>query len=144
MDIFLEKHSGELVILLMAVLAFAALLILVPQLLRARRYSQEIEHAEHLKALEKGQVLRRPDERALAAGRTAVLVPMVAVCAAATVTCFLAAYKPEDLFAVSLAIWTVTAVVGLAAITGGVALMGRLAQLQMDDEDMEPPSNPLA
>ena len=32
---------------------------------------------------------------------------------------------------------------GLAAITGGVALMGRLAQLQLGDEEEEVPENPL-
>jgi hypothetical protein len=51
------------------------------------------------------------------------------VCAAGTVTCFLAAYKSDNLFAVALAVWSVAGVVSLAAITGGVALLGRLAQL---------------
>jgi hypothetical protein len=34
-------------------------------------------------------------------------------------------------------------VVSLAAITGGVALMGRLAQLHAGDVEDEPPENPL-
>ena len=65
------------------------------------------------------------------------LVPMVVVCAAATVTCFLVAYKPDYLFAVSVAVWAVAGVVSLAAITGGVALMGRLAQLDAGLPDAE-------
>ncbi|MGE3807834.1 MAG: hypothetical protein AB7K24_24485, partial [Gemmataceae bacterium] len=69
------------------------------------------------------------------AGRTATLVPMVVMCAAATVTCFLVAFHSEHAFAVGLATWCVSGVVSLAAITGGVALMGRLAGLQAGDED---------
>jgi hypothetical protein len=34
-------------------------------------------------------------------------------------------------------------VVSLAAITGGVALIGRLAQIQAGQEDEEVPDNPL-
>jgi hypothetical protein len=60
---------------------------------------------------------------------------MVVVCAAGAVTCFLAAYRPEYLFSVALAVWSVAGVVSLAAIMGGVALMGRLAQLQAGLED---------
>ena len=63
------------------------------------------------------------------------MVPMISVCAAATVTCFLVAYKSEYLFSVSLAVWVVAGVVSLAAITGGVALVGRLAHL--DDEEFD-------
>jgi hypothetical protein len=37
----------------------------------------------------------------------------------------------------------VAGVVSLAAITGGVALMGRLAQLSETEQDEEVPSNPL-
>jgi hypothetical protein len=77
------------------------------------------------------------DERSLFAGRTAVLVPIVSVCTAGTVTCFLAAYKVENTFSVSLAVWSVAAIVSLAAITGCVALLGRLAQLQGGLEESE-------
>ena len=37
--------------------------------------------------------------------------------------------------------WTVAGVVSLAAITGGVALMGRLAQLHLGVEDEEAPED---
>ena len=73
-----------------------------------------------------------------------MLVPMVVIISAATVTCFLVAYKSEHLFAVSLAVWAVAGIVSLAAITGGVALIGRLAQLSSGMDDEEPPSNPLS
>jgi hypothetical protein len=122
-----------------------SLLILVPQLLRAHHRALEMQHAEHLRALEQGLMPPPPDERSRAAGRTAALVPMVVVCAAGTVTCFLVAFNSPHLFAVSLAIWSVAGVVSLAAITGGVALMGRLAQLQSseEEEEEEVPANPL-
>jgi hypothetical protein len=44
---------------------------------------------------------------------------------------------------VTLTAWVVGGVVSLAAITGGVALVGRLAQLQADREGEEVPANPL-
>jgi hypothetical protein len=132
---FLEKHSGELMILALTVLVLGALLVLVPQLLRSHRHTLELLHLEHLKALEQGQPLPATDEPARAAGRTAALVPMVVVCAAATVTCFLTAYKTENFFAVALTVWAVVGVVSLAAVTGGVALMGRLAQLRAGEPD---------
>jgi hypothetical protein len=135
MDGFLEKHFNELVILILAAFILGGLLILVPQLLRGHARSQEMQHTEHLKALESGQPLPPYDVRSRAAGRTAALVPMVTVCAAATVTCFLVAYKPEYLFAVSVAVWAVAGIVSLAAITGGVALLGRLAQLDAGEPD---------
>jgi hypothetical protein len=47
------------------------------------------------------------------------------------------------LFSVALAVWSVAGVVSLAAITGGVALLGRLAQLGSADEGDQPPDNPL-
>jgi hypothetical protein len=71
-----------------------------------------------------------------------MLVPMVVVICAGTVTCFLVAYRTNDVFSVALAVWSVAGVVSLAAITGGVALIGRLAQLKAGAED-EVPSNPL-
>jgi hypothetical protein len=49
----------------------------------------------------------------------------------------------QDAVAVSLAVWCVSGVVSLAAITGGVALMGRLAQLESGDKEEVPPENPL-
>ena len=57
-------------------------------------------------------------------------------------TCFLAAYKVDILFSVSLAVWSVAGIVSLAAITGCVALLGRLAQLQAGIQDEELPANP--
>lgn len=137
MEAFLEAHSGELTILALSVLVMGTLLVLVPQLLRMHHHTAELQHAEHMKALEKGQPLPRRDEQSYAAGRTASLVPMVVVCAAGTVTCFLAAYKTESFFAVALTVWAVAGVVSLAAITGGVALVGRLAQLQTGEEGEE-------
>jgi cytochrome bd-type quinol oxidase subunit 2 len=143
MEQVLEKHSGEILILVLSAMVMVALLVLVPKLLQAQHKTKEMRHAERLRALEKGQVLPPPDDRSWAAGRTAFLVPMVVVCAAATVTCFLAAYRTEALFSVALAVWSVAGVVSLAAITGGVALLGRLAQLGSGDEEEQPPDNPL-
>jgi hypothetical protein len=137
MDQILEKHSGELIILILTGMVMLTLLILVPQLLRVKRVALEQRHAEHLSALEKGQLLPRQDDRSGAAGQAAGLVPMVVIVSAATVTCFLAGYKSENLFAVALTVWCVGGIVSLAAITGGVALLGRLAQLEagVPDED---------
>lgn len=143
MHVLFEQYSGSLMILLLSLLVCGTLLILVPQLLRARQQFLELEHAEHMKALENGMPPPPPDERSRSAGRTAVLVPIVVVCAAATVTCFFAASKSDNLFAITLAVWCPAAVIGLAAITGGVALVGRLAQLQFGDEHEELAENPL-
>lgn len=143
MERFLEQHSGELMILVLATVVLGTLLVLVPQLLRAHQHALDMQHTENMKALEQGQKLPPADERTRYAGRTAALVPMVVVCAAGTVTCFLAGYKADNLFAVSLAVWSVAGVVGLAAITGGVALMGRLAQLSSGEPEEEPSENPL-
>jgi hypothetical protein len=137
---FFESHSGEIILIIIFALVLGTLLIVVPQLLRARNHHLELDHAEHLRALETGQTIRRPDPGVRAAGQTAALVPMVAVCAAGTVTCFLTAYRSESLFSVSLAVWSVAGVVSLAAITGGVALMGRIAQLNaglLEEESQE-------
>ncbi|MFN4259318.1 MAG: hypothetical protein ACK4RK_08460 [Gemmataceae bacterium] len=139
----LQLNNAEIVILILTAMILGTLLILVPQLLRAHKYHQELLHQEHMRALDQGHPLPPVDYLSLAAGRTAALVPMVVVCAAGTVTCFLAAYKLESLFAVALAVWSVAGVVSLAAITGGVALMGRLAQLKVGATDYEPPENPL-
>ena len=71
-----------------------------------------------------------------------MLVPIVVVITSGTVTCFLVAYRSADVFAVALAVWSVAGIVSLAAITGGVALIGRLAQLNAGAEE-DVPSNPL-
>jgi hypothetical protein len=137
---FLELHSGMLTILILAAMILGTLLILVPQLLRVHQRSLDLQHEEQMRALEQGEVMPRADERSKYAGRLASLVPMVVTCAAGTVTCFLAAYNHENLFAVALAAWSVAGVVSLAAITGGVALLGRLAQLHAgipEEEDEE-------
>ena len=54
---------------------------------------------------------------------------------AATVTSFLVVYKSENMFAVALSIWVVAGVVSLAALTSGVTLVGRLAQIQAGEKD---------
>jgi hypothetical protein len=138
-----DTHSGELLILILFALLVVALVILVPQLLRANLRKSELGHAEHLKALEQGIPLDRPDDASVMAGRTALLVPMVAVISASTVTCFLVAYRSESIFSVALAAWAVAGIVSLAAITGGVALIGRIAQLRSGEEDEVPPPNPM-
>ena len=130
-------------VLLVFVLTVAALIVLVPQLIKAHLRKSEMLHIEHMKALDQGLMLPPPDESSNAAGRTATLVPIIAVICAATVTCFLVAYRSEMVFSVSLSVWAVAGVVSLAAITGGVALMGRLAQLQSGvdefDDEKRPP-----
>jgi hypothetical protein len=138
-----EKHSSELVILSLFAMTMITLIILVPQLLRAHLRKQEGLHQEHLRALEQGMTLPAIDDPTKAAGRTAMLVPMVAVICAGTVTCFMVAYKEQDIFSVVLTVWAVAGVVSLAAITGGVALIGRLAQLRAGEEVDDVPQNPL-
>jgi hypothetical protein len=133
----LERHSGELTILVLFTILIATLIVLVPQLVRAHLHKVEMQHQEHMHALEQGQKLAPIDEPSRLAGRTAMLVPMVVMITAGTVTCFIAAYKPEDVMGVTLAIWTVGGIVSLAAITGGVALLGRLAQLHEEAEEGE-------
>jgi hypothetical protein len=143
---FVEAHSGALTMLVLSALILGTLLVLVPQLLRSHQRTLEMHHLENMKTLEQGLPLGPSDDRAKAAGRIALLVPMVVICAAATVTSFLVAYQAVNIFSVSLAVWIVAGAVGLAAITGGVALMGRLAQLSMQEEEEqeeEVPSNPL-
>ena len=137
MEPFLQQHSSELMILILSILLFTALFVLVPQLIRAQQQFEEWRHDEHMRALEKGLTLPRIDRRSVFAGRTAVLVPMVSICTAGTVTCFLIAYRSEIIFSVSLSVWSVAGVVSLAAITGGVALLGRLAQLNAGHADDE-------
>lgn len=142
MESFLEKHSGELMILVLSMLVLGTLLVLVPQLLRSHLRTLELQHAEYMKALEGGQRLPERDALSTAAGRTTVLVPMVVMCAAAIVTCFLSAYKTDSFFGIALTVWSVAGVVSLAAITGGVALMGRLAQPHTEEaEEASPAEN---
>ena len=127
---FIKDHSGELVILSLTCLILATLMVVVPQLLRANMRKLEMWHEERLRSIEKGLPLLPDDDRSRLAGRTAMLVPMVVMISAATVTSFLVVYKSENLFAVALSIWVVAGVVSLAALTGGVALIGRLAQIE--------------
>jgi hypothetical protein len=141
---FIKEHSGELLILALTCFILVTLLIVVPQLLRVNMRKMEMWHEERLKSIEKGLPLLPDDDRARLAGRTAMLVPMIVMISAATVTSFLVVYKSENLFAVSLGIWVVAGIVSLAALTGGVALIGRLAQIEAgekdeDDEEEEEP-----
>lgn len=133
-----EKHSSEVLVFLLTSLVLGTLLVLVPQLLRAHQRTLEQRHTERMKTLEKGLPVSPIDERARAAGRTSSLVPMVTVCSAATVTCFLVAYRSESLLSVTIAVWSVAGVICLAAVTGGVALLGRLAQVDADDDKPGP------
>ena len=139
----IKDHSGELLILALTSFLLVTLLIVLPQLLRANTRKAEMWHAERLKSIEKGMPPALEDDRTRLAGRIAMLVPIVVMIAAATVTSFLVVYKSENVFAVALAIWVVAGVVSLAAVTGGVALMGRLAQIRAneneDEEDKEEP-----
>ena len=136
---FLSQHHGEVLIAVLALLVFLALLVLVPQLLRAQLKKAEMVHLEQMKALEQGLPSSRVDDRSRVAGHTAMLVPMVIVICAGTVTCFVCASKSDSITAVVMTVWAVAGVVSLAAITGGVALIGRLAQLQSDEEEEEIP-----
>ena len=104
MERFVEQHSGEITILLMGVLVAVTLLILVPQLLRAQQAAMQFRHTEAMRALEQGVLVPSTDDKIRFAGRTASLVPMVVVCSAGIVTCFLAAYRSESLFAVTLTV----------------------------------------
>ncbi len=139
---FLADHHGEVLIALLTLMVILGLLILVPQLLRSSLRKAEMIHIEHLKALEQGIPLTREDERSKVAGHTAMLVPMVIVICAGTVTCFVSASKSDNITAVVMTVWAVAGVVSLAAITGGVALIGRLAQLQSDEEIPEEEASP--
>lgn len=143
MDTFIERHFGELLILILAAMLLTALIILVPQLLRSYHRTRELQHEENLRALEQGHRLTTVDPAAWAAGRTATLVPIVSVLAACTVTCFLVSFKSENIFSVALTVWCVAGVLGFAAITGGVALMGRQAQLHAGDGAAEEEERPV-
>lgn len=141
MAAFFEAHSGEMTIVLLILMVLATLMVLVPQLLRAHLRKVEMRHLEHLKALEQGQTLPVEDDRNRMAARLALLVPMVVMIAAGTVTSFIVVKGSQDVFTVSLAIWVVAGVVSLAAITGGLALLGRLAHLESEAEEEELPED---
>jgi hypothetical protein len=135
MGTFIEKYSSEVMILLLIAMVMATLLVLVPQLLRAYQKNQEQKHAERMQALERGLPLPGDESRARAAGRTAALVPMVTVIVAGTVTCFVIAFRSEYLLSVTITVWSVGGIISLFAITGGSALLGRLAQLEAGEPD---------
>ncbi len=137
MPAFFEAHSGELTIVVLILMVLATLMVLVPQLLRAHLRKVEMRHQEHMKALEQGQSLPVDDDRSRMAARMALLVPMVVMIAAGTVTSFIVVKGSDQVFTVSLAIWVVAGVVSLAAITGGLALLGRLANLESEAEEEE-------
>ncbi len=139
MENIIDLHSKEITLIVLIVVVLATLMVLVPQLLRAHLRRLEMQHLEHLKSLENGMELPNVDDRARLAGRLSLLVPMVVMITAGTVTGFLAIYNSEQIFPVSLAVWVVAGVVSLAAITGGVALVSRLAHL--DDEMLEEPED---
>ena len=141
MAAFLETHSGEMTIAVLILMVLATLMVIVPQLLRAHLRKVEMRHLEHLKALELGQPLPVDDDRNRMAARLALLVPMSVMIAAGTVTSFIVVKGSQDVFTVSLAIWVVAGVVSLAAITGGLALLGRLANLESEAEEEELPED---
>jgi|SRR5262245_6334261 len=141
METFLETHSGEVTILVLILMVLATLMVLTPQLLRAHLRKVELRHQEHMKALEQGQALPIEDNRSRMATRLALLVPLVVMIAAGTVTSFIVVKGSQDVFTVSLAIWVVAGAVSLAAITGGLALLGRLANLESEAEEEELPED---
>lgn len=133
----IKEYRSELMMLAILCLLVITLLIALPQLLRANMRKAEMLHLERLKSIEKGIPLPIDDDRSRLACRTAMLVPMMVMIAAATVTSFLVVYKSESLFPVALSVWVVAGVVSLTALTGGVALIGRLAHLQAGKEEEE-------
>jgi len=137
-----QSYSKELTLIILTMILMGTLIILVPQLLKWHIHKTEILHVENMKSLENGVRLPIPDERATIASRMALLVPMVVMIGAATVTCFLAIYNSPQIFPVSLGVFVIAGVVSLAAITGGVALVSRLAHLDeidAEEEAAEPP-----
>jgi hypothetical protein len=137
METFVQTHTGDLITLILGGFVVTSLIVLVPQLLRARQKTLELRHLEHMSALERGEAVPHIDERSVFAGRTAVLVPMVSLITAGTVTCFLIVYRSEIAFSMAIVVWCVAGVISLAAVTGGVALMGRLAQLNAEEHHEE-------
>lgn len=141
MPLFFEAHSGEVTILVLVLMVLITLMVVVPQLLRAHLRKVELMHQEHMKALEHGHTLPVSDDRDRMAARLALLVPLVVMIAAGTVTSFVVVKGSQDVFTVSLVIWIVAGVVSLAAITGGLALLGRLANLESEAEEEELPED---
>ena len=137
MAAFLEAHSGEVTIVILVLMVLGTLMVIVPQLLRAHLHKAGLAHQERIKALELSQPLPIDDDRNRMAARLALLVPMVVMIAAGTVTSFVVVKGSQEVFTVSLAIWIVAGVVSLAAITGGLALLGRLANLESEAEEEE-------
>lgn len=133
-SMLLANHTSEVLVLVLTLIVVVTLLLTLPQLLRASMRRTEMKHLERLRALEQNLPVPPEDERSRYAARTAILVPLVVMISTGVVTCFLVVYKSESLFAVSLAIWVVAGVVSLAAITGGMALLGRLANVDADEE----------
>ncbi len=131
----LKDHSGELLILTITILVLLTLMIILPQLLRSTLRKAELRNQERLKSLERDLPLPNDDDRSRVAGRTAVVVPSIVMVTAGVVTSILVVYKSENIFAVALAIWVVAGVVSLAAITGGVALIGQMARLQAGEDE---------
>lgn len=136
---FLQTHSRELTVLILLLIVVITLMILVPQLLKNSLRKRELQHAENMCALENGLPLTPDDTRTQMANRVAMLVPMVVMITAGTVTCFLVANQSDHVFTVSVAVWVVGGIVSLAAITGGVSLVGRLAHLSVgkDPDEVE-------
>src|SRR5262249_11552497 len=96
MNGFFVTHSGEVLLLVLFAMVVGTLIVLVPQLLRAHLRKAEMQHQEHLRALEKGLPVPPPDEASRLAGRAAMLVPMVVLITCGTVTCFQVAYRSES------------------------------------------------
>ncbi len=135
MDNFFENFRSEMTIVILVLLVLVTLVVLVPQLLRAHLRKLEMLHLERMKALDGWTHVPVEDDRNRMAARLALLVPMVVMICAGTVTAFVVVKGSQEIFAVSLAIWVVAGVVSLAAITGGVALLGRLANLETEPEE---------
>lgn len=133
----MTSFRSEITILVLMLMVMATLIIIVPQLLRAHLHKAEMIHKEHMRTLENGHSVPVDDDRNRMAARLALLVPLVVMICAGTVTCFIVVKGSDEIFTVSLAVWVVAGVVSLAAITGGVALLGRLAHLDSEAEEEE-------
>lgn len=143
LQLFLESHGDQVVVLLLFLGALIATFVILPQVLSVHRRKLEMAHEENMKALECNIPVPQTDNATKLAGRATMAVPVVVIITAGIVTAFMTVYRSEALFSVALAVWTVCGVVSLAAITGGVALIGRLAQLKTGDEDEMVPDNPM-
>ena len=101
----------------------------MPQLLRFNHHTQEFQHEEHMKALEQGQPLPRARYEIGGSGSNSRAGANGGHVRGRHRDLLSEAYKTDSFFGIALTVWAVAGVVSLAAITGGVALMGRLAQL---------------